>query len=89
MSVRLHIERLVVEGLPAGAVDEQGLRTEIQNEVTRMVRSGSLRATQSHSRDMRSVAATPVNFASQAGSSEFSQQIAGALGGVLGAGGAR
>ena len=61
MDVRLHIERLVLEGVQVEPRHRSHLQVALEAELTRLLKSGSLRADLFSGGALRSIAAAEIN----------------------------
>jgi hypothetical protein len=84
MSVRIHIERLVVDGLPLTAADGPRLRAAVAAELTRLVTEGGLSPEVMSGGRMRSVAGGGLRVADGGGAGAVGTGIARAVYGGIG-----
>jgi hypothetical protein len=76
MNLHLHIERLILEGLPAEVSQGELVRTAVESELARLLASGQLSVA---SGALAHVRAPAVRLTSKGNSTELGQQIGRAL----------
>lgn len=83
MNVRLHIERLVLEGVPMPPEQRPHLQAAVEAELARLlsagVVTGGINAKLSTGESLYSVSAGQIQLASDSGPAEIGRQIAGAV----------
>jgi hypothetical protein len=80
MNVHLHIDRLILEGLPAEASHGELIRAAVEAELARLLASGRLNLS---SGAFARVPAPVVQVTSQSSSTELGQQVGRALYGAV------
>jgi len=84
MSIRLHIERLVLDGLPVTAADAPRVKAALEAELTRLLAAGGLRADLAAGGAVPSVQAPPISSARGVSSTQLGTRIAQAVHGGIG-----
>jgi hypothetical protein len=79
MSVRIHIERLVLDGLPLSPADGPRLRAAVAAELARLVAAGGLSPAVLASARLRGVAGGPLRVAEGGTAGELGTGIARAV----------
>ena len=79
MNINLHIERLVVDGLPLEQRQGPHLQAVIEHELTRLLTDGRLAAQFSSGGTLASVKGGSVQLAERASPAGLGQQIAAAV----------
>jgi hypothetical protein len=79
VNINLHIERLVLDGLPLKQSQGPRLQAAVERELTRLLTGGQL-TTQFHSGGTyASVKGSPIRFAERTNPSRLGEQIAAAV----------
>jgi hypothetical protein len=84
MNVKLHIERLVLEGLDIAPGQRHLLQAAVETELTRLLAEGGLASPLSGGVALPRVASPAIQLNSGSGPTELGRQIAGALYGGIG-----
>lgn len=86
MNVRLHIERLVLEGISVAPDQRSLLQSAIEQELTRLLSAGGsegtgvgINAELQNGGSLYSVRANQIDISSDSGPTEIGRQIAGAV----------
>ncbi len=80
MNIHVHIERIVVDGLPVGFEGRAELRRSVESELGRMLASRGLAPGLLSGAALRSVSAPPVELEHGSSPSDLGSQIAGSIG---------
>ena len=84
MKVRLHIDRLVLDGVAVRAGDRARLQAAVEAELTRLVQAGGIAPELAHGGALPSVAAPQITLAQKATPAQIGTSIAGAVYGSVG-----
>jgi hypothetical protein len=84
MKINLHIERLVLDGLPVNGHDAPQVRTAVQAELSRLLGSRGLSGEFQAGGTVPAVRARPIHLESQADPRQIGRQIAHSVHGGLG-----
>ena len=84
MNVNLHIERIILDGLPVPRRQHEALRTAIAEELARLVRDGGIGPDLASGGDFASVPAGTVRFSENGAVEGYGRQIAQAVYGGIG-----
>jgi hypothetical protein len=84
MNIHLHIERLVLAGLPLSAADGPRVRAALEVELSRLLAQGRLLPSLDAGGAIPSLSAGAVGFGTERGPNEFGREIAGALSASIG-----
>jgi hypothetical protein len=84
MNVRLHIERLILDGLPLSEAGAPHVQAAIETELARLIAAGGVSADVTAERVVPSVRGGDVRMTAGGGASDLGRQIAGALYGGIG-----
>lgn len=76
MNIRLHIERLVLEGLPLGAHQGASVQATVQAELCRLLGAGALSGCFRQTSVATYVRADKIHLRSEMGAREIGHQIA-------------
>jgi hypothetical protein len=79
MNVRLHIERVVVDDVIAGAGPPRALHAALEAELTALLAGGGLSPELVGGRALAHVAVPPIQLARDAGPAVLGREIAGAV----------
>jgi len=79
MSVRLHIDRLVLDGIALGPGDRAHFVAAVESELTRLVADGGISPALANGIALPSVAAPSVTFAPKAKPAEMGAAVAGSV----------
>jgi len=83
-NIRLHIDRLVLDGIPIGAADRPRLQAAIERELTRLIREGGLAPELAYGVAVPSLQSAQITLAADAKPAQLGSAIAGSLYGGLG-----
>jgi hypothetical protein len=86
MNVRLHIDRLVLDGVPLPAAGRPQLQAAIESELTRLIGSGGISAELASGIAVPSVRAPEIHIARDAKPAQMGSAIARAIYGGVGGG---
>ena len=84
MNVNLHIERLVLDGIPLGPGQRPQIQAAVEAEVTRLLANGGLRDVLQSSNALYNVRTAGLRLAHDVSPARLGEQIAGAVFGGLG-----
>jgi hypothetical protein len=84
MNVKLHIERLVLEGLDIAPGQRRLLRAAVETELTRLLAEGGLAPQLSSGVALPSLRAGAIQLTNETGATHLGAQIAGAVYGGIG-----
>jgi hypothetical protein len=84
MNVRLHIDRVVLDGVDVAAADRPRLRAAIERELARLIGSGGIAPDLARGAALPRVPAPPVELARGAKPAQLGNAIAGAVYGGIG-----
>lgn len=84
MNVRLHIERLVLDGLPLAQAGAPHVQAAIETELARLIADGGVSADFAGQRVVPSLRGGDVRMTAGGGHGDLGRQIAGALYGGIG-----
>lgn len=84
MNIDLHIERLVLEGIPLNAGQRPLLQSAVETELTRLVNNGGLSPSLVQGGAYAAVRGGTLQLASEGNSNTLGRQIAGAVYGGIG-----
>lgn len=84
MNVRLHIDRLVLDGIALGAADRPRLQAAIEQELARLIGTGGLSPEIAGGGALPSLRAPQITLASDAKPLQLGTAIAGAVYGGVG-----
>jgi hypothetical protein len=84
MSVRLHIERLVLDGVDVGPGQHQLLQAAVQAELARLLGQGALAPELMAGGAVARLAAPSISMAADATGAQVGTQVAGAVYGGIG-----
>jgi hypothetical protein len=84
MNVRLHIDRLVLEGVSVSAAGRPHLQAAIEAELTRLIAAGGISPELARGIAVPSVPAPPMTVAADEKPSRMGTAIAGAVYGSIG-----
>jgi hypothetical protein len=84
MNVRLHIDRLVLDGLSLGAADRPHLQASVEAELTRLIAAGGIASSFASGAAVPAVRAPQMTFAPGAKPAQLGSAIAGAVYGGVG-----
>jgi len=84
MNIQLHIERLILEGLPATSVRGPQVRTAVEAELTRQLTEGGLSHDMHSGGTLPRVQASPLRLAAETKPSQLGKQIAQSVYGGIG-----
>jgi len=79
MNIKLHIERLILDGLPIERQQQGALQTAVGEELTRLLSIGGLRSELISGRAVRSISAGEIQVTDQVASGRLGAQIAQAV----------
>jgi len=79
MNVRLHIERLILDGLPLAAAGAPHLQAAIESELTRLIAAGGVSSDWAGDRVVPSLRGGNVRMTPDSSHDDLGRQIAGAL----------
>jgi len=79
MNINLHIERLVLEGIPLDPGQRPLLQTAVEAELTRLLTSGGLSDALQSGGALYNVRATGIQLANNGSPARLGEQIAGAV----------
>jgi hypothetical protein len=83
MNIKLHIDRLILEGLPVSATDGKTVRGAVESELTRLLTSGGV-SESLHAGAIPQVRANGLQYSPHAGPEQLGRQIANSLYGGIG-----
>jgi hypothetical protein len=83
MTVRLHIDRLVLDGIAVAQADRPHLQEAIERELTRLIGEGGVSASFETGLNVPSVEAADLQIQPRGGAADLGHRIAGALYGGL------
>ena len=83
MNINLHIERLVLDGLPLSQRDGPAVQAAVEAELTRLLTEGGLSPDLLSGGALASVKANSINVEKESSPASLGQQIAGSLGNAL------
>lgn len=86
MNIELHIERLVLEGLPVARAEEPELQAAMERELVRLLGEGGLGSGFAMDGAVRSVRGGALNLAEGMNALSLGERIAGAVYAGLGGG---
>jgi hypothetical protein len=84
MKVNLHIERLILDGLPLESRHGGAVKAAIEQELSRLYSTGRTDHYPSGGAAVPSVRASEIQVTGQGGHSELGRQIAGSIYGAIG-----
>lgn len=84
MNVRLHIERLIFDGLPVSHAALPHLQVAIETELAQLIADGGFSADFAADRTVPSLRGGDVRMTAGGGDAQLGRQIAGALYGGIG-----
>ncbi len=84
MNINLHIERLILDGLPLEAKHRSTLQTEIETELARLLTKNTLAANRQTGGAVPSVHADDIQLTTQSNPAQLARQIAGSIYGGIG-----
>lgn len=84
MNVRLHIDRLVLDGIDVGAADRPRLQAAIEQELARLIGAGGISPELAGGVALPSVRAPQIALAPDAKPAQLGAAIAGAVYGGMG-----
>ena len=84
MNITVHIEHLVLDGLPLAAADSTAVQAAVQTELTRLLTDGGLAADLQHDGAFTSVRGTAVSMGRDTAPAQLGQQISAAVYGGIG-----
>lgn len=84
MNINLHIERLILDGIPLGPGQHHMLRAAVEAELTRLLASGGVSDTLQSEGTLYNVRATGMQLANDWNPARLGAQIAGAVYGGIG-----
>jgi hypothetical protein len=84
MNVNLHIERLVLDGLPVTSQQSHSVQAAVETELTRLLAKGGLSDALHSGGALNKVKADGIQLANDAGPTRLGEQIAGAVYGGIG-----
>lgn len=84
MNINLHIERLIMEGVPLATVERPLLQAAVETELTRLLASGGLHDALQTGGAFYNVRTTSIQVASNSSPAQLGEQIAGAVYGGIG-----
>jgi hypothetical protein len=79
MNVRLHIDRVVLDGVDVAAADRPRLRAALAGELARLIGNGGIAADLARGAAVPRVPAPPVELARSARPAQLGNAIAGAV----------
>ena len=83
MNIKVHIERLVLDGLPISRHDGPAVQAAVEAELTRLLATGELSPELRAGGALASVRANSINVTKESSPTAVGQQIGGALGSAL------
>ncbi len=83
MNIKLHIDRLILEGLPVGATDGPGVRSAVESELTRLLTIGGV-SESLQSGAIPQIRADALRYSEHSDPKQLGQQIARSLYGGIG-----
>ena len=83
MNIKLHIERLVLDGLPLSQRDGSVVQAVVETELTRLLSEGGLSRDLSSGGALASVRANSIHIEKESSPAAVGQHIAGSLGDAL------
>jgi hypothetical protein len=83
MNIKVHIDRLILEGLPVNATDGPGVRGAVETELTRLLTSGGVSPALQRGA-IPQVRAGSLQFSEHSAPDQLGQQIARCLYGGIG-----
>jgi hypothetical protein len=86
MKIVLHIERLVLDGLPVASTRRVAVGAAVERELTRLLASGGLGAHLAHGGALPRIAAPQIRFARRDRADAMGVRIARAIYGGIGGG---
>lgn len=84
MNINLHIERLVLDGIPLSPGERPLLQAAVEAELTRLLASGSLSDTLQPGGEFYNVRTAGIQLANDGSAASLGEQIAGAVYGGIG-----
>ena len=84
MNIKLHIERLILEGLPAASVRGPQLKAAVEAELTRLLTEDGLGHGMQAGGALPRVAASPLRLAPETKPAQLGKQIAQSVYGGIG-----
>lgn len=84
MNINLHIEHLVLDGIPLGPGQRPLLQAAVEAELTRLLSSGGLNGALQTGGALYQVKATNIQLANDGSPAQLGEQIAGAVFGGIG-----
>ena len=84
MNVRLHIDRLVLDGIDVGPADRPRLQAAVEQELARLIAAGGISPELAGGVALPSVRAPQITLAPDAKSAQLGTAIAGAVYGGVG-----
>lgn len=84
MNIKLHIERLVIEGLPVGRHQSASVGAAVEAELTRLLATGDLATELKSGAALPSVRAAAINVTNDTNLTQLGSQIAQAVHGGIG-----
>lgn len=79
MNINLHIERLILDGLPFEARHRAMLQTEIETELVRLMTENNIAANWQSGGAVSSVRTDAIQMTTQSSPAEIGRQIAGSI----------
>ncbi len=79
MNINLHIERLILDGLPFESRQRAALQAEIELELARLLTENGIAANWQSGGGVSSVRADAIQLTAESSSAEISRQIAGSI----------
>lgn len=79
MNIHLHIERLVLDGVPVPPEQRPHLQAAIESELSRLLSDGSINAELQAGASLHSIRAEQIRLSSDSPPAEIGRQIAGAV----------
>jgi len=83
MNINLHIERLILDGLPFEARHRAMLQTEIETELVRLLTQNNVAANWQSGGAVPSVRADAIQLTTQSSPAQLGRQIAGSIYGSI------
>ena len=79
MNINLHIERLILDGLPIEGVDRRSLRLAMETELARLLTQGGVTRSLQTGTALPSVRADSIQLTAQNSPAQLGRQIAGSV----------
>ena len=83
MNINLHIERLILDGLPISRRDGSAVQAAVEAELTRLLSEGGLSPDLLSGAALPSIKANAINVEKESSPAALGQQIASSLGSAL------